>query len=161
MRKLLISLFALLFVAGVAYAGTICDPSAGPCREVTSYYNSSSSTTLTAGMVVIWDTDDSTGDNDNYVDVTTTSGTGPVAGIVLVGAAVGADGIMVTDGVTTVTVPSSGVGSDIVAGTFLCTSGTAGTARSCPSSGVDKGLQFGYATATASGGSVLANIDCE
>lgn len=130
MKKLFfIFLAVFLLTASSAYAqGQAVDPKNGPEVWVTSVFNNSSST-VNAGDIVIWDIDDSAGDNDNYINTTTTADTSQVAGIVwpaaIAGKAYGsiatrAMGITVNTGYN-----APGAGSE------LCTSGVAGIAVTC------------------------------
>ena len=154
MKRLFLLAAVLMLAANTSYAQTIaCDPVNGPCFEAQSVFNNASGA-LDVGDVVIWDVDASTGDNDNYVNTTTNAMTGLVAGVVYPAAiAVGAQGSIVTYG--EVTVDATTDGSAPVSEGYICTSGTAGAARTC---GVGQN-HFGQATANASGGSVTAFIN--
>jgi len=130
MKKLLYAFLAVLLIAGAAYAVSIPqteDAENGPFVWYVPVYNSNAST-LAAGDVVVWEIDESTGDNDNWVEDTTTADTPLVAGVIWPSSiAVGASGTMAVHGVVECTVDASGVGA---MGT-LCTSTTAGSGGAC------------------------------
>lgn len=158
MNKLLLnSLFALLVLAGGAnLAQAISIPEGedaknGPAPWLVPAYNNTSSS-LAAGSVVIWDIGSSTGDNDNYVNTTTTRDTYIVAGVVYPNAiAAGDTGTIATHGVVPVTVTSAGVTD---AGP-VCSSTTAGAAVSCSTNAA----AFGIATATGTSGNVNVMVN--
>lgn len=159
--KKFVFLFAALLIAmtGLVHAAAIqgsVDPTAGPEVWYTDVYNNSSGD-LDAGDVVVWNIDGSTGDNDNYVTTTTTAGTFLVAGVANRAIVDGDIGSIVIRGIVTVDVLTTGTASDIAAGTPLCTSTTAGSARNCRGN-LDE-FAFGHATASASGGTVTAYIN--
>src|SRR3990167_11398181 len=86
MKKLLLALMAFLLLGGVSFAANIpnvVDPDDGSPSEVwiTPVYNNSGGT-LDVGDVVVWDMEQSTGDDDNWVTTTTTAATSLVAGVV-------------------------------------------------------------------------------
>jgi len=156
MKKFVIFLAILLLVSftGVAQAQLFVDPEAGPEIWVTSVYNNSSST-ITSGSIVIWDIDASTGDNDNYINTTTTADTTQVAGIVWPADILskGKGSIVVRGtGITVTVTNSAGVG----VGTELCTGGTAGTAHHCSESGDPNSV--GFCTSANSSGTCVAYI---
>lgn len=147
MRKVLSILFAILFIAGTAYAANIqsmVNPTAGPEVWITPVYNNSTST-VSVTEVVIWDVDASTGDNDNYINTTTTAGTHLVAGVVYPSdIAAKSAGTIAIGGIVTVEVlAASGAFTD----SALCTSTTAGSAKACATANLAN--RFGHATASA------------
>jgi len=153
-RLFLLSALLVVSMAGAVMAQTIaCDPVAGPCFEAQAVFNNSGNT-LDVGDVVVWDIGSSTGDNDNYVTTTTTATTGLVAGVVYpVAIATASAGSIVTYGQVTVDATTDGTAP--VAGGYICTSGTAGAARTC---GINQNA-FGHATGNASAGSATAFIN--
>lgn len=155
MKKLLNGLFALLLVCGgaqLAHAVSIPeaeDASNGPAVWTVPVYNNSGGT-LNVGDVVIWDSDNSTGDNDNYVTTTTTGDTYIVAGVVYPSAiSAASNGTIAVHGVVAVNMTTGG--GDTVKGP-VCTSTTAGKARSCSTNAA----MFGQVTTVTTSGS--ANV---
>jgi len=151
MRKFIILTLAILFTAGIAYGHTVAiDPKTGAPSVTIPVYNNSSST-IDAGDVVIWDIDDSTGDNDAYVNTTTTASTGMIAGVVYpadIGAA--SVGSILIYGVTSCDiVAAAGV---IAVDAPLCTSGTAGAGTQCE---LTEPTYAHTVTATTSGGTTV------
>ena len=130
MKKLLLSLVAILALAGVALAANIpsvVDPQNGPETWLTAVYNNSGST-LDVGDVVVWDIGSSTGDDDNYVTTTTTASTQIVAGVVYPAAiAAASTGSIAIKGIATCDVNSVGAN----AMSPLCTSTTGGSGTPC------------------------------
>jgi len=160
MRKLLFALVAVLFLCGVATATTI--PSAVNGKDgreiwITSVYNNHGAT-MDAGDVAVWEIDASTGDDDNYVQTTTTADTHLVAGVIWpVDILAGDTGLMVIRGpvpVDTVTCPSG-----IIAGVALCSSGTGGAAQACSNPTTGNNKRFGFAVGSCSGASVQAFVN--
>lgn len=155
MKKYLLSfLFALLFATGGAQLACavaipeVEDPRDGPAVWLVPVYNNSGGT-LDVGDVVIWDTEQSTGDNDNYVTTTTTAGTSIVAGVIYGSDIVaGESGKMAVHGVVSVDMAAGGNEVDGP----VCTSPTAGSAMSC----TDDDKAFGIVTTVTSSGS--ANV---
>jgi len=149
MRKLFLTLIAILLVAGVAYAADIpavVNPKAGPEVWVTTVYNDDSST-LDVGDCVEWKIGNSTGDNDNYVEQCDSADTFIVAGIVYpVDIAVGDVGTIAIRGV---------VEADVIngteAGSLLCSTTTQGSLGVC-SSGTSDTDAVGFATAKPTNG---------
>lgn len=154
MRKFLFALLAVLLIAGMANAVSIPqseDPNHGPGVWMVPVYSAGA---LDVGDVVVWAIDDSTGDNDNWVETTTTANTSIVAGVVYPSAiSAGGTGTIAIRGVVQVDVEGG-----IAAGDLLCTSSTAGTAKSCGTQTIAAYGQFGIATSAASSGEVLAVI---
>ena len=157
-RLFLLAALLIVSITGLAKAQTIaCDPLNGPCFEAQSVYNNSGNT-LDVGDVVVWDIGSSTGDNDNYVTTTPTTGTFLVAGIVYpIAIAASSSGSIVTYGEVAVDTVTDGTAP--AAGSALCTSGTAGAARACAGTGAQTSFSFGHATAVSSSGSVTAFVN--
>ena len=156
MRKLLFALLAVALIAGAAYAASIPqseDPQAGPGVWLVPVYSAGA---LDVGDVVVWAIDDSTGDNDNYVETTTTAETYLTAGVVFPnGIAAGGTGTIAIKGVVQVDVVSGEHGG-ITEGSALCTTTTAGSVKACTTAAVNSRL--GLATQSASSGTVLVNV---
>lgn len=131
MKKLLILAILLLGLASTSYAISIPeaeDPANGPAVWTVPVYNNSGGS-LAVGSVVVWDIDSSTGDNDNWVTTTTTVDTSIVAGVVYSSAIAAASyGLIAVHGVVPVTTLAGHLSA--VKG-LACSSGTAGSARSC------------------------------
>lgn len=157
MKKFIIFLAILLlvFMTGLAQAQLFVDPDAGPEIWVTSVFNNSSST-ISKGSIVIWDIDESTGDNDNYINTTTVVDTSQAAGIVwpvdILSKEIGSIVVRGTGITVIVTTNTTGVQE----GTQLCTSGTAGTAGHC--SEIADPNNIGFCTSDNSGGTCVAYI---
>jgi len=158
MKKLFLSLLAILLIAGVAYAVSIPvveDATTGPGVWLVPVYNNLGST-MDAGDVAIWDIDSSTGDNDNYVTTTSTAETGGVAGVVYPNDITAGDTVTIAiRGVVNVDTVTQSL---IVADTPLCTSTTAGSAAACTTA-TGEARNFGRALATHSGNSVLMYVN--
>ena len=156
MKKLFLSLLALLLMAGVSVAASVpeaVDPVNGPEVWVTSVYNNSGST-LSAGDVVVWDIASSTGDNDNYVTTTTTTDTGIVAGVVWPAAIVaGASGSIAIRGAVTTNTTTPTIGAN----TAVCTGATAGKAAACGAA--TDGKAFGFVTQAGNGTSAVVFVN--
>lgn len=157
MKKLFSIIFALLLVVSItgvvsAHQATY-DPqttSGGAYISVPVYNNSGSS--MDPGMVVVWDVDASTGDNDVYVTTTTTADTGLVAGVIWPSTiAASSSGSMVIWGLAECNLSTSGAGE----ATPLCTSTTAGGGDMC-ASGAGPGM---YAI-TSTSGVASAQVGC-
>ena len=155
MKKLFLSvLFAILLVGGYAnLAHAIAIPEAeqgneGPAVWLVPVYNNSGGT-LDVGDVVVWDIEQSTGDNDNYVTTTTTADTVLVAGVVYGNdIAAASSGTIAVHGFVSVDMAGGG---NTVDGP-VCTSATAGSAQSCG----NNAAAFGFVTTVTSSGS--ANV---
>jgi len=154
MKKLLLVALAILLVAGVAHAQIITGETDGPFRRLIGVRNSGA-TALDAGDVVVWEISDSTGDNDAYVQATTTADTFLVAGVMLSAAGIDDQGIMITWGIADVDTASSGT---IMEGSLLCTSTTTGAVDTCSEAASDSEA-VGFATVAESGGSVTAFVN--
>lgn len=144
MRKLLLSIFALLLVfglVGTADAYKAYDPKSGPYVETIPVFNNSGGT-LDAGDVVVWQFDSSTGDDDFYVTTTTTADTNIVAGVVWP-TSIGdqAVGSIAVWGIAECDLSANGIGAH---GT-ICTSTTAGAGDMCEDN------DAAYAIATTAG----------
>jgi len=148
-----LAILLLLSFTGLVDAQKIVDTADGPEVWVTSVYNNSTST-ISAGDIVVWDISSSTGDNDNYVNTTTTADTTLAAGIVwpadIAGKSIGSIAIRAT-GITVNTLGGTTVP------TSLCTSGTTGRADACSESAGDPN-RVGYCTAADSSKSCVAYI---
>lgn len=156
MKKKLLSLVALLLIAGVASAANIPrveDAKDGPGVWTIPVYNNSGGT-MDVGDVAIWDIYNSTGDNDNYVTRTNVRDTHLVAGVVYpVDIADGDVGTIAIRGVVQVDVSDGGL--EVVNG-LACTGTTAGAATSCAAT--SGGYSFGIVTQAASSGSALIYV---
>ena len=154
MKKYLISLLSLLLVTGVAFGASIpsgVNPKEGPEIWLTEVYNNSG-TALDAGDVVVWDIGSSTGDNDNYVTTTTTKDTALVAGVVYpAGIAASASGSIAIRGVVDCDLLAA---QDAAAGSFICTSGTAGDGKVCQTAT----NSYAITTGTQSGNSIACFV---
>jgi len=152
MRKVLFALLAVLFIAGVAFAHTIgVDPKAGPMIQTIPVFNNHASTTMDAGDVVVWDIGNSTGDNDNYVTLSTTADTGLVAGVIWPASIVAqSTGTMAIYGMVECDVAALVVSEH----DQLCTSTTSGAGKGCAFSAAGAGGNnyaiAGVASTTAS-----------
>lgn len=156
MKKLYSLILAFLLLgSGLAFAVAIPegeDAQNGPAVWLVPVYNNSGSS-LSAGDVVIWDIDSSTGDDDNYVTTTTTADTVLVAGVVYRNTiAAASNGTIAIRGVVPVNMQTNGGGSAVKGP--LCTSTTAGKAKSCATDG----NKFGIVTTVVSSGSVNAFV---
>ena len=161
MQKARLFLFACLLSLSMTWqvfaheVATNPQTTEGTAFTVVPVYNNSAST-VSAGDVVIWDIDASTGDNDLYVNTTTTADTHLVAGIVYPGdIATNVTGAIVIYGIVTVNTESAG---DITTDTALCTSTTAGKVGSCAPNNSGE-VKLGHALAAESGGTVAAFIN--
>ena len=169
MKKLLFISLAVLLIAGSAYAISLpqseVGDSGGPFVWTQQVYNNTadssgynSSATLDVGDVVVWDILNSTGDNDNYVTLTTTADTYLVAGVVYPNAiAAGDTGTIAIRGVVKVDIAQAGA-SNITLGSLVCTSTTAGAANVCSSSTSDTDA-IGFAVAAPGSADVLSFIN--
>jgi hypothetical protein len=146
MKKFLFSVLAVLLMAGTAYA-VVVDPQDGPMILTVPVYNNSSYI-MGTGSVVIWDIGSSTGDNDNYVNLTTTADTYLVAGIVYpTDIASGKTGSIAVYGV----VDCDSVGT-AYATAALCTSTTQGQVNVCSTAAEDAN-RVGFAINAITAGS--------
>ena len=134
----------------------VVDPVAGPEVWTLPVYSSS---LLDVGNVVIWAIQDSSGDNDYWVEESSTADTVLVAGIVWPApiAAGGTGTIAVRGIVTDETAGTTGVEGSIDAGDSVCMSSTSGVVHVC-TSGSEK-YSIGHGLATESGGGVLLYIN--
>ena len=138
-RLFLITALIICLSVGIAYAAQIqrvVDPKNQTEVWITSVFNNSAKE-LTVGEVVVWDIGSSTGDDDNYVTVTTSADTNLVAGVVYP-ANIPIDGVgsIVIHGAVDVDLADSGCTVDDV----LCTSTTTDKAKDCTSDA------YGFAT---------------
>lgn len=151
MKKLLLMLFALLCITGVAGAANIpsyVDAEGGPEVWITPVYNNSGSS-MGAGSVVVWDVDASTGDNDNYVTTTTSADTYIVAGVVYPAAiAAGAVGSIAIRGPVTTNVLNCAVNGPV------CSSAQAGYGNRCGA----EAAMFGHCTVASASNSATVYI---
>lgn len=153
MRKFLFSLIALLVFVGVASAQIAIDPENGPVSQLIPVYNNASAT-VTAGDVVIWDIDASTGNDDFYVTTTTDADSSIVAGVVWPNSCATKTRCTIAvwgTGVTVNTTGGPGTTSE------LCTSGTAGKATQCSEAGDPN--RFGQCTGEDSSNTCKAFIN--
>ena len=139
---------AMIWVEQVgASTGGAVNPTDGPEVWTVPVYSAGA---LDVGDVVVWTVDDSTGDNDYWVETTTTAETGIVAGVVFPNAiAAGGKGTIAVRGVVDVDCVS------VVAGGPICASGTAGAATHCAANK----NSFGHATETCGLGTGKAFIN--
>jgi len=141
-KRLFLIILAVLLMVGSAYAISIPqseDASNGPAIWLVQVYNNDTAT-VAAGDVLVWEISESTGDNDNYVNVTSTADTQLVAGVVWPSAiAAGAKGTMAVRGVVDCDINAGGVAS---LGT-ICTSTTEGEGGRC----LDDNAAYAIATA--------------
>jgi len=153
MKKIILSLLVALFLVSVAHAVNIprvMDPKNQAEVWTTPVYNNSGKE-LTVGEVVVWDIGSSTGDNDNYVTVTTSADTALVAGVVWPAA-----------------IPTAGTGSIAIYGfvdvdmysaaetvaDIICTSTTTDKAADCTTDTYG----FGYVMEAADPGKTFINV---
>ena len=157
MRKLFLLLALLLVMASGAMAAAIpqvTDPDNGPEVWLKDIYNADGGA-LAIGDVVVWDTVNSDGDNDNWVRRTTTADTWIVAGVVYPSAIeAGQTGSIAFHGVVDVTVTGSVIGD----GSSLCSSTTAGSAYGCASGNGTGVNRFGFAVETGSSTSITSYL---
>ena len=145
MKKIIGLFIAMLLIASVAGAHQL---SSDPTGAMTTtfpavYIDVYSASALEAGNVVVWAIDDSTGDNDAWVESTTTADTGIVAGVVWPNAiAAGGTGTIVIYGMAECDVSSVGVSANAP----MCTTGTAGAGDNCAAS--DATGKYAISTAT-------------
>ena len=146
MKKLVLALFAVLLIAGMAYAVSLPqseEAKAGPGIWYLPVYNNDSET-LDAGQVVVWDIGSSTGDNDNYVVNTTTVDTAIVAGVIWpADIAINDSGTMAIRGVVECNMTNA-----TTAGGVLCTSTEAGAGINC----IDNSMKYAIITETVAAG---------
>jgi len=156
MKRILFIALAVLFIAGTASATVITNPKAGPSLEVTSVYNNSGGD-LEVGTVVIWDIDSSTGDDDNYVNTSTTE-SDLVAGVVYGSSCITASACnIVTRGPVDVDL-EAGANGNCAADALLCVGSVAGDAQTCTTVANNKHA-FARCVATgAAGGTVKAYV---
>lgn len=160
MNKLLTSVLALLLLAsGQQLAHAIAIPEAedadnGPAIWLVPVYNNASAT-VSAGDVVIWDIDASTGDNDNWITTSTAGDTGGVAGVVYGSSiAAGNKGTIAVHGVVPVNMQGGG---NSVKGP-VCTGTVAGKARSCTTTTLEAN-RFGNVTQATTSGVAYVNVN--
>jgi hypothetical protein len=148
MKKFLFLMLVILSFVGYANAESVLiDPQDGPMITTVPVYNNSSYI-MGVGSIVIWDIGSSTGDNDNYVNLTTTADTYLVAGIVYPAAIPsGKTGSIATYGI----VDCDSVGT-AYATAPLCTSTTQGLANVCSSTAEDAN-RVGFAINAITAGS--------
>ena len=155
MKRFIFTVIALFLFTGVANAASIAsavNPVDGPELWVTAVYNNDDAT-MDVGDCAQWDIENSTGDNDNYVEQCDAVDTFLVAGVVWpVDIASKDKGLIVTKGV--VQVDTLGA---IMEGSAICASATAGSVYVC-SDPEDDSNQFGYAVTGQSGGSATAMV---
>jgi len=160
MKRYLVLSLAILLVAGLVYAANIPEyvkGDDGPEVWLTEVYSAGAQD---AGNVVIWAIDDSTGDNDNYVETTTTAETFNIAGVVYpIAIAAGDTGTIAIKGVVPVDIADK---SRLVVNGAACTSTTAGGIQACMTTGFGNDERIlGYCTAGtsgAAGSTVLVNV---
>lgn len=159
MKKIIFLSLAILLIGSLAYGHQI---SSDPSGSMTSQFpgvkiDVYSAAALEAGDVVIWAIQDSTGDNDAWVEGTTTADTGLVAGVIWPNAiGAGASGSMVIYGMAECDTNSLGVAE----GGLLCTSTTSGNGGNCAAT--DGSGRYAIATAAigqTSQGKCFVTID--
>lgn len=137
------------------------DPINGPEVWTVPVYSASE---VQVGDVVVWTVDDSSGDNDYWVENTTTEATGSVAGIVFPATiSAGGTGAVAVRGIVTgnTVVTPHGAGT-IAAGDLICTANETaniglGAVEVCTPANAPYAI--GYATADESGNSVLMYLN--
>lgn len=153
MRRTLGLVLAMLLITGVAYSASIPqmeDPKVGPAVWLVPVYNNDTDT-ADVGDVVIWEIGESTGDNDNYINRTTTADTFLVAGIVYPSDILTKDtGSIAIRGVVTADLATT---HGVVVNSLLCSSTTEGGVDVCSDSATDADA-IGFATETPSGTTV-------
>jgi len=128
------------------------DPVGGPEVWTVPVYSASA---LDVGNLVQWCVDDSTGDNDYWVEVTADQGTTIVAGIVWPAPiTAGGTGSIAVRGIVTGETAQAGT---IDSGDLVCASGTDGTVEVCGAT--HEIYSIGHGLATESNGSVLLFIN--
>src|SRR3990167_2460663 len=150
MKKIFASLMALLLLSGVSFAASIptaIEPNAGgPEVWIQSVYTVSA---LDVGDVVVSDIYASTGDDDNWVETTTTADTYLVVGVVYPSdIAAGTIGTIAIRGPVQADWGGVGVGA---VNSLACTSTTAGSAGNC----VTDAANFGLVTQAAASNSAI------
>ena len=156
MKKLLFLVLALLLGLSTSVFARECSQSpepqnGGPENCVTSVYNNSGAA-LDDGDVVIWDIEQSTGDNDNWVTTTTTGDTFLVAGVVEGSIAIGDSGTITVYGVTNV----DWVNGATLIDTPACSGTTAGAGRGCST----EAANFGIVVTAASSNTANVCVYC-
>ena len=136
MKRVLLVGLTLLFLAGVSEAhfkGAMSPKSTnGSASEKITIFNNSGSA-LDRGDVVVYDFDNSTGDDDLYVTTTTTADTLLVAGVVWSNdIAIGDEGSIVVWGFAQCDIAGH-FGEGVTSVQPICTSTTAGSGRACQS----------------------------
>ena len=146
MKKLFLLSLAILLVVGTSWAISIPqseNAENGPAIWYVPVYNDD--TAFDVGDVLEWKINNSTGDNDNYVEQADSVDTYLVAGVCWPSAiAAGDTGTMAVKGVVTVDILSTH--TEIEPGTLLCSSATNGAADACSNSTSDADA-FGFAVA--------------
>lgn len=131
MKKSLLALALLVaFMGGNSYALNCAvgvDPTNGPVLCTETVYNNSASA-ISQYDLVVWDIASSAGDNDNWINTTTTADTGIVAGVALEAIPAGEIGTIVVRGPTSVNMAT---GAYLTANGSFCSSTTAGKAIPC------------------------------
>ena len=142
--KVFLALLLCLSIAGVVNAHIIIsDPKGGGPTSLTVPAYNNSGATLTAGDTVIWDINNSTGNDDFWVTTTTTADTQLVAGVVWPGdISANSSGAIVIWGIARCDITSTNLGP----GTPICNSATAGEATLC----TDEDAAFAMTTEPAS-----------
>jgi len=155
MKKLII-MFAILFLGMVSTAQAHTMMADGKTTDGAAYHTwpvfNNSSSALDEGDVVVWDVAASTGNNDLYVNTTTTANTGLVAGVVTSAGCVASSAcdIIIFGLAKCDTLVGLGVGE----GGLICTSGTAGDGVVCTAV-TDEGQSYAIASESGAG-----QIDC-
>lgn len=152
MKKLFFVL-AILLMASVASAATIpgaVNAKEGPEIWTTTVYNNSGAA-LESGTVVIWDIDAATGDDDNYVNTSTTE-SALVAGVVWPAQiATASIGIIAIRGPVNVDMEDASNGN-CAADALLCVGSVAGDAKTCTTVANGQGYSFGRCVASGTVG---------
>ena len=145
MKKIMLISLAILLMGSLAFGHQL---SSDPAGNMTSqfpavYIDVYSASALDAGDVVVWAINDSTGDNDAWVESTTSADTTIVAGVIWPNAIVAAGtGSMVIYGMAECDTSALG----IAAAGSLCTSTTAGGGEHCNTGTAN--AQYAIATET-------------
>ena len=148
MKKIILFSLIVLLAAGQSWALSLPESESaknGPALWYVPVYNDD--TAFDVGDVLEWKINNSTGDNDNYVEQADSADTFLVAGVVYpVAIAAGDTGLMVVRGVVDVDIVPITTSTKVNEGTLLCTTTTNGSADACSDTTTDPNA-FGVAVA--------------
>jgi len=149
MKKLFLLSLIVLLIAGRSWAVSLPQSESaknGPGIWYVQVYNDDTSD-FDIGDVLEWKINNSTGDNDNYVEQADSVDTFLVAGVCWPKAiSIGNLGTMAVKGVVTVDTVAYDAQSALHEGTLICTSATNGAAYACSDTTTDDNA-FGIAVA--------------